>query len=196
VRFQVPYRPGELVAVGRSTGARPLEGRLRSAHGPLRLVLRVDRAEFSADGGDLPYVGIEIADADGVVESLADDIVTLVTDGPATLADFGSGAGDRGDLHRRSAPHLLRSRAGRPPRYPADRGGHADGDLLSPRQRLDGSSLLLRRKGTGRALSATDGVGSARREDYSVLAPDGKGAIGTVGRDDADGYGRGRCLNG
>jgi len=90
-RFQVPYRPGELVAVGRSTGARPLEGRLRSARGPLRLVLRPERTDFSADGGDLAYVNVEIADADGVVESLADDLVTLAVDGPATLAGFGSG---------------------------------------------------------------------------------------------------------
>jgi len=91
-RFQVPYRPGELVAVGRSSGARPLETRLQSASGPLKLVLHVDRATFAANGGDLAYVSIEIADADGIVESLADDLVTLSIDGPATLAGFGSGA--------------------------------------------------------------------------------------------------------
>jgi len=91
-RFQVPYRPGELVAVGRSAGARPLETRLRSASGPLGLVLQVDRTTLAANGADLAYVSIEIADADGVVESLADDLVTLSIDGPATLAGFGSGA--------------------------------------------------------------------------------------------------------
>ena len=91
-RFQVPYRPGELVAIGRSAGSRPLEGRLRSARGTLRLVLRVDRTALTADGGDLAYVSIEIADADGIVESLADDLVTVSIDGPATLAGYGSGA--------------------------------------------------------------------------------------------------------
>jgi len=91
-RFQIPYRPGELVAIGRTPGVRPLEGQLRSAQGPLRLVLSVDRTAFTADGGDLAYVNIEIADADGIVESLADDLVTVSIDGPATLAGFGSGA--------------------------------------------------------------------------------------------------------
>lgn len=91
-RFTVPYRPGELVAVGRSAGAHPLESRLQSARGALRLVMRPDRPHYSADGGDLAYVRIEIADADGVVESLADELVTLSIDGPATLAGFGSGA--------------------------------------------------------------------------------------------------------
>ena len=91
-RFQLPYRPGELLAVGRSAGARPVEGRLRSARGRLRLALRVDRTTFAANGEDLAYVSIEIADADGIVESLADDLVTLSIDGPATLAGFGSGA--------------------------------------------------------------------------------------------------------
>ncbi|WP_174187282.1 glycoside hydrolase family 2 TIM barrel-domain containing protein [Nocardia barduliensis] len=91
-RFSLPYRPGELVAVARSSGGRIAESRLRSAQGPLRLILRAERSELAADGNDLAYIAVEIADADGVIESLADDLVTLSIDGPAVLAGFGSAA--------------------------------------------------------------------------------------------------------
>ncbi|MFL5652531.1 MAG: glycoside hydrolase family 2 TIM barrel-domain containing protein [Chloroflexota bacterium] len=91
-RFQLPYRPGELVAVARSQAGRPTECRLRSASGPLGLVITADRTELSADGNDLAHLTIDVADGDGVVESLADDLVTLTIEGPVRLAGFGSAA--------------------------------------------------------------------------------------------------------
>ena len=49
----------------------------------------------------LAYLAIEVADGDGVVESLADDLVTLTLEGPARLTGWlrQHCACDRGVVH-------------------------------------------------------------------------------------------------
>lgn len=91
-RFELPYEPGELVARAKGPDGNLVESRLSSARGPLRLTLVPDRSDLSADGDDLAHVAVQVTDADGVVESLADDLVTLTVEGAGTLAGFGSAA--------------------------------------------------------------------------------------------------------
>jgi len=90
-RFTTPYEPGELVAVDHRQGA---ERRtvLRSATGDLRLRLTPERLQLEATGDDLAYVRLEVVDADGVVEMLADDQVQIEVTGAGTLAGYGSAA--------------------------------------------------------------------------------------------------------
>jgi beta-galactosidase len=88
-RFRVGYEPGDLVAIGYRGGRETSRSSLRSASAPgLRVVAETDR--MLADGQDLVYLSIEIADADGIREMLDDDTVTVEVTGPAVLAGLGN----------------------------------------------------------------------------------------------------------
>lgn len=91
-RFTVAWAPGELVAIAFRDGVETGRSTLKSSAGDLRLSLRSDRRSLVADGQDAAFVEVEIADADGTVEQLADDKVELRIEGPASLAGFGSAA--------------------------------------------------------------------------------------------------------
>jgi beta-galactosidase len=91
-RFTVPWASGELVAIAYRAGVETGRSMLRSATGELRLNARPDRHSLISDGQDAAFLEIEIADADGIVEQLADDEVEVRIEGPATLAGFGSAA--------------------------------------------------------------------------------------------------------
>ena len=87
--FTADYEPGELVAIGYRDGRETGRSSLRSAKAPiLTVVPESDR--MLADGQDLVYLSIEIADADGIREMLDDDTVTVTVTGPAVLAGLGN----------------------------------------------------------------------------------------------------------
>jgi len=88
-RFRVPYEPGELVAVGLRGGQESGRSSLRSAAAPT-LRLRVETPAPVDDQDRLAFVWVELADADGTIESTASDVVTLTVTGPAVLAGFGN----------------------------------------------------------------------------------------------------------
>ena len=90
-RFKAAYEPGELVAIGYRNRQETARFALRSAQQPT-LVVRAETATIAADGQDLAFVRIEVADESGTVEMLADDLVTVEVFGPGTLVGFGSGA--------------------------------------------------------------------------------------------------------
>lgn len=90
-RFRVPYEPGEITAIGYRDGVETGRSSLRSAGAPsLRLV--TDRDAITADGQDLAFLRVELADADGVVETLASDLVSVEVIGAGRLAALGSAA--------------------------------------------------------------------------------------------------------
>ena len=88
-RFRAPYEPGELVAVGYRGGVETGRSSLRSA-GAAALTVRAESSALSADGQDLAFVWIELADQSGVVEMLDDDRVTVEVTGAGTLAALAS----------------------------------------------------------------------------------------------------------
>ena len=89
-RFTTVYDTGTLEAVGYRGGQETARSILRSATGPLSLQLRSETTHLRADGQDLAYVWVELADANGTVDSLVRDRVTLEVDGPGRLAGFGT----------------------------------------------------------------------------------------------------------
>lgn len=91
-RFKTRYEPGTLTAVGYRDGRPVSKSALRSTSGALALRLSAERGELDADGSDLAFVFVEIADQDGVVEMLADEPVTVTVSGPAELIGLGSAA--------------------------------------------------------------------------------------------------------
>ncbi len=64
-RFQVPFAPGELKAVGLRGGKPVGEVALVTTGPPAALRLTADRASIRADRNDLSYVKVEVVDAEG-----------------------------------------------------------------------------------------------------------------------------------
>ncbi|GLR68075.1 beta-galactosidase [Acidocella aquatica] len=88
-KFKDVYAPGEVLAIGYRNGIATQRTTIRSA-GRVSLRLNLENETISADGQDLAFVQIILADADANVEMLDDDNVRIAIDGPATLAGFGS----------------------------------------------------------------------------------------------------------
>lgn len=85
--WQVPYQAGELVAVALDEAGREVERwTLVTAGPPAGLRLSVDRDALAADGQDLAFVTVEVVDAQGTICPNADDQLSFVISGPATLA--------------------------------------------------------------------------------------------------------------
>jgi beta-galactosidase len=91
--YQVSYRPGQVVAVGYRDGREAGRWTLRTAGAPMSARVSVDRSQVAANGEDLAYVTVELADADGTsVYARSDDReVRVKVSGPGTLAGLGSG---------------------------------------------------------------------------------------------------------
>lgn len=91
--FDVPYAPGQLTAVGYRDGREAARWDLRTAGTPAAAKLSVDRQRLTANGTDIAYVAVELADADGTpIYARADDrrVAVRVT-GAASLAGIGNG---------------------------------------------------------------------------------------------------------
>lgn len=109
-RYTVPYAHGELVARGFRGGRETGRSALRSA-GPATLALVAESETITADGQDLAFIRVELRDADGTVEMLDDDTVTLTVEGPATLAAFGSAASSNPESYTGGSHRTWRGRA-------------------------------------------------------------------------------------
>ena len=66
-KFDVPYQPGELRAVGLTGGKQVASASLRTTGEPNEIRLTADRSTIGADRNDLSYVTVEIVDRHGAV---------------------------------------------------------------------------------------------------------------------------------
>ena len=87
-RFETEYRRGELIAIARSGGAEVGRTALRTA-GEAGLTASVEQPAVAEDG--LGFVAISLADADGVVATAADRVITVTVEGSAELIGLGTG---------------------------------------------------------------------------------------------------------
>jgi beta-galactosidase len=90
-RFEVPYAPGILRAVGLINGKEVAAVALGSAGPPKKLHLTVDRPVIRADRNDLAYVTVEVVDGDGERVPYAAVPVSFTVTGAGELAAVGSG---------------------------------------------------------------------------------------------------------
>jgi len=91
-RFDVPYQPGELRAVG-LTGGKPVAlATLCTAGEPQAIHLIADRSAIRADRNDLSYVTVEVVDQHGVVVPGAAMPIHFTVSGAGELAAIGSSA--------------------------------------------------------------------------------------------------------
>lgn len=89
---EVVYAPGELHVVAYKHGARWAEDTVRTTGPAAKLLLSPDRATLHADGRDLSFVTVTIADRDGLLVPRSHPRVTFEVAGPADLI-----ATDNGD---------------------------------------------------------------------------------------------------
>jgi len=90
-RFEVPYVPGTLRAIGYINGKEAASLVLRSAGPPKKLRLTVDRPEIHADRNDLAYVTVEVVDSSGIRDTTANPEVRFKIEGEGELAATGNG---------------------------------------------------------------------------------------------------------
>ena len=102
VRWDVPYRPGRIEAVGTRAGVRVARAVRETAGVPAGLRLHADRMRIAADGRDLAILAATVVDRQGRTVPDADVAVRFGIEGAARL--LGTGNGDpTGHVPDRSA---------------------------------------------------------------------------------------------
>jgi beta-galactosidase len=104
LRWQVPFEPGELKAIGRANGQDVCDYALKTAGPPSRIELLPDTMELRADGKDVCHVEFRIVDENGVRVPNAEPEVKFEMTGPVKIIGIGNGdlnnsENCRGDTH-------------------------------------------------------------------------------------------------
>jgi beta-galactosidase len=88
----VKYEPGELRVIAYRNGRHWAEDTMRTAGAAAKLILKVDRARIKADGQDLSFVTVMIADREGLPVPRSHNRIQFELSGPADIV-----ATDNGD---------------------------------------------------------------------------------------------------
>jgi len=89
-KWEVPYQPGVLRAVGFNGSQEAASWELRTAGQPCKVRLSADRTQIQADGQDLSYIVVEILDSNGVRHPKAENLVQFEIEGPGSIIAVGS----------------------------------------------------------------------------------------------------------
>jgi len=89
--WDVPYQPGELKAVARTSGQVVCTSVTHTAGAPARVELSADQETLVAGRGDLSYVTFKVVDKAGHFDATCDIPVTLELQGPARILGLGNG---------------------------------------------------------------------------------------------------------
>lgn len=109
--FTLPYTPGILRADGIDNGRVCESVELATAGSVADIRLTADRANIAADGMDLSFITIECVDADGHVVPVADDLLTISVEGPASLIALGNADIKDCDPYYDNTHHVWKGRA-------------------------------------------------------------------------------------
>jgi beta-galactosidase len=105
LRWQVPFEPGTLKAVGRTNGQDVCDYALKTAGTASRIELLPEATQLRADGKDVSHVEFRIVDENGVRVPDAGMEVKFELTGPAKIIGLGNGdlsnsENCQGDTHR------------------------------------------------------------------------------------------------
>ena len=89
--WEVPYQPGTVEAVAYLNGEEVGRYALQTA-GEAHICLSSERESVLAGSEQLVYVNVELVDANGVLNTSAENVITLSVEGPVSL--LGSGSAD------------------------------------------------------------------------------------------------------
>jgi beta-galactosidase len=134
----VVYQPGTLKAVVYKKGKRWAEDTVATTGQPAKLLASADRAKLHADGQDLSFVTVTIADKDGRPVPRSHDRITFTLSGPGEIVATDNG--DATDLESFQSPRrkafnglalaIVKTRAGEPGKLTLT----ASADGLAPTQ--------------------------------------------------------------
>ncbi len=88
--FKVPYEAGELKAVSYKNGIKTEEYSLQSAKNSSQLIVEIDKKELQANGQDLSYLMIHLADENGQINRFDQASIKLDITGSCSQEGFGS----------------------------------------------------------------------------------------------------------
>jgi beta-galactosidase len=91
-RFEVPYAPGELKAIGLVDGKEVVTKILKSTGAPKKLILTADRSSIHANRNDLAFITVEVADENGNKIPNINIPVDFTISGEGELAAAGNGS--------------------------------------------------------------------------------------------------------
>jgi beta-galactosidase len=91
LEWKVPYRPGTLKAVAKRAGRAVAADSVSTAGRPAKIVLKPDRTGIRADGQDLSFIRVEIADREGRLCPDAGNTVIFRVTGAGSIAGVGNG---------------------------------------------------------------------------------------------------------
>jgi len=87
----VVYEPGKLKVVAYKAGQKWATETVQTAGAPEKLLLRADRGAIDADGRDLSFVTVTVADKDGRLAPRANNHLKFELDGPGEIVATDSG---------------------------------------------------------------------------------------------------------
>jgi beta-galactosidase len=90
-QFVVPYKEGELTAVGFKNGFEVARQSLKTAGNPSQLKITAEADFISASSDDLAYFNVEVLDDNGVLVPNAEIPVLFEIEGNCTLQAVGNG---------------------------------------------------------------------------------------------------------
>ncbi|MHA1792829.1 MAG: glycoside hydrolase family 2 TIM barrel-domain containing protein [Promethearchaeota archaeon] len=93
MRWKVRYKPGELIAIGKTGGVETCRSALRTAGEPVEIKLKPDKQELRSDGIDCVNVEVELIDEKGIMVQDDDRALTFNVSGCGRLIGI-----DNGDL--------------------------------------------------------------------------------------------------
>jgi len=119
---EVKYQPGELKVVAYKRGQKWAEDVVKTTGAPARIALAADRATLEADGSDLAFVTVTIADGDGLLVPRARNLVKFELSGPGEIAAVDNGDATSFEPFQAQERHaynglalvIVRTRAGEP----------------------------------------------------------------------------------
>ncbi len=89
--WQAPYEPGTLRAAAFSGGKEVATKEIRTAGAPARISMVPDRTQIRADGEDLSFITVRIADKDMNMCPTADNLVRFKVEGPGRIEAVDNG---------------------------------------------------------------------------------------------------------
>jgi len=89
--WRVPYTPGTLKAISRTSGKEVLVKVVKTAGAPARIVVTADRSTIRADGNDLSYLTVDVVDANGIIVPNADNLVKFQVEGSGSIVGVDNG---------------------------------------------------------------------------------------------------------
>ncbi len=88
--WDVPYQQGELKVVGYSGNKILKTASLHTADAPANIVMKADRSELKAGKQDLAYITVELVDANGYINPVADNLLKFDIEGDAEIVGVGN----------------------------------------------------------------------------------------------------------